>query len=263
LSPAGQGADYARIRAENPGPYTLEGTNTWIVGRDPAYVIDPGPALDGHIAAIVREVAGRGGLGAVLLTHDHHDHSDGVGLLRERLPAPLAAARGAVEVRLGDGDRLGPLQAVATPGHAPDHLAFVCERACFTGDAVLGAGSVFVAPLPGAMAAYLDGLRRLRALEPAVLCPGHGPTVEDPVAKLEEYLAHREARERRLVAALADGRRSVEELLDAAWGEVPGALRTAAAVTLEAHLDKLAGEGRLVPGVERRRYDWPEAGTAG
>jgi glyoxylase-like metal-dependent hydrolase (beta-lactamase superfamily II) len=252
---------YVRVRAGNPGPYTLDGTNTWIVGRDPAYVVDPGPALPDHIEAIARELAARGGLGAVVLTHDHHDHADGVGLLRDRFPpAPLAAARGPVDVVLGDGDRLGPLLAVATPGHAPDHLAFlVAGGACFTGDAVLGAGSVFVAPLPGAMAAYLDGLRRLRAHGPAVLCPGHGPVVGDAAAKLDEYLAHREARERRLLAALGDGLRSVEELLDRAWAEVPGPLRLAAAVTLEAHLDKLAGEGRLPPGVERRRYDWPEA----
>ena len=247
-------ADPLRLRAENPGPYTLDGTNTWIVGRDPAYVIDPGPALPEHIDAIAAAVAGRGGLGAIVLTHDHRDHSDGVGPLRDRLPAPVAAARGAVDVHLGDGDRIGPLLTVATPGHAPDHLAFLAGRICFTGDAVLGAGSVFVAPQPGSMAAYLAGLRRLRALDPAVLCPGHGPPVTGAVAKLDEYLAHREDRERRLRAALDDGLRSVDGLLDRVWGEVPPPLRLAAAVTLEAHLDKLAGEGRLPAGVERRRY---------
>ena len=180
LTAAGPEADHVRIRAANPGPYTLEGTNTWVVGRDPAYVIDPGPALPAHVAAVVAELDARGGLGAVLLTHDHHDHSEAVGLLRERRPAPLAAARGPVDVLLVDGDRLGPLLALATPGHAPDHLAFLAGPACFTGDAVLGAGSVFVAPLPGAMSAYLAALRRLRALAPAVICPGHGPTITDP-----------------------------------------------------------------------------------
>ncbi len=251
-----------RLRAENPGPYTLDGTNTWIVGRDPAYVIDPGPALPAHIAVIVAELDRRGGPGAILLTHDHHDHSEGVALLRERRPAPLAAARGPVDIRLADGDRLGPLVAVATPGHAPDHLAFLAGRACFTGDAVLGAGSVFVAPLPGAMAAYLDGLRRLRALAPTVLCPGHGSPIGDPAAKLDEYLAHREDRERRVRTALADGLRSVDDLLDRVWGEVPPELRGAAAITLEAHLDKLAGEHRLPSGVERRDYGWLGAAPA-
>ncbi len=248
--------DFALVRAANPGPYTLDGTNTWIVGREPAYVVDPGPALPDHLDAIVAEIDRRGGLGAILLTHDHHDHSDAVGPLRDRRAAPVAAARGAVDRVLAGGDRLGPLLAVATPGHAPDHLAFVADRACFTGDAVLGAGSVFVAPLPGAMAAYLAGLRRLRATPLDILCPGHGPTIDDPQAKLDEYLAHRADRERRLLAALADGLRSVEDLLDRVWGEVPTALRLAAAVTLEAHLDKLDGDAKLPAGVERRRYDW-------
>jgi glyoxylase-like metal-dependent hydrolase (beta-lactamase superfamily II) len=260
---AGSGApERLRIRAGNPGPYTLDGTNTWVVGRDPAYVIDPGPALPEHIEAIVGALADRGGLGAILLTHDHPDHAEGVEPLRARLPAPVAAARGAVDVRLADGDRLGPLRVIATPGHAPDHLAFLAGRACFTGDAVLGTGSVFVAPLPGAMAAYLEGLRRLRALDPGVLCPGHGPPVAEAGAKLDEYLAHRAARERRLVAGLDDGLRSVDDLLARVWEEVPAPLRLAAAVTLEAHLDKLDGEGRLPPGVERRRYDGPAGGAA-
>jgi glyoxylase-like metal-dependent hydrolase (beta-lactamase superfamily II) len=253
------GPDHLRLRAENPGPYTLDGTNTWIVGRDPAYVIDPGPPLPAHIDAVVRALAGRGGLGAIVLTHDHHDHADGVELLRARVPGPLAAARGPVDIRLSGGERLGPLLVVATPGHAPDHLAFMSGRTCFTGDAVLGTGSVFVAPLPGAMAAYLAGLRRLRALDPAVLCPGHGPPVPAAAAKLDEYLAHRAERERSLRAALDDGLRSVEELLDRAWPGVPPPLRSAAAVTLEAHLDKLAGEGRLPAGVERRSYGWAGA----
>jgi glyoxylase-like metal-dependent hydrolase (beta-lactamase superfamily II) len=100
------------------------------------------------------------------------------------------------------------------------------------------------------MAGYLAGLRRLRDLPLAVLCPGHGPPVEDPAAKLDEYLAHRLDRERRLLAALAAGRRGVEELLDQAWDDVPPELRPAAAVTLRAHLDKLADEGRLPAGVE-------------
>lgn len=253
-------ADFLRIRAANPGPFTLDGTNTWIVGRDPAYLIDPGPALPAHIDALVAALDRRGGLGAILLTHDHADHSDGVGLLCDRRPAPVAAARGAVELPLADGDRIGPLLVLATPGHAPDHLAFVAGRACFTGDAVLGAGSVFVAPLPGAMDAYLDGLRRLRVLDLDVLCPGHGPPIDDPKAKLDAYVAHREDRERSLRAALAAGLRSVDDLLDRVWGDVPEALRLAAAVTLEAHLDKL-GDG-LPRGVERRTYDTPGGATS-
>lgn len=240
------------IRAENPGPFTLGGTNTWIVGGGPAWLVDPGPALGAHRDAVVSELERRRGLGGIALTHDHHDHADGIAAIRERFDGvPLAAGRGPADVRLVDGVTFGPLRAVATPGHAPDHFAFVSGRAALTGDAVLGEGSVFVAPDPGALSAYLDGLRRLRALDLDVLAPGHGPVVTDPRAKLDEYISHRLERERRLVRALDGGARTVDELLDAAWSDVPALLRPAAAVTLAAHLDKLADEGRLPDGVQR------------
>ncbi len=236
------GREIVGVRAANPGPFTLSGTNSWIVGRDPAWLVDPGPALDEHVEALVVEIDRRGGLGGVALTHDHADHSAAVPAVRARYPqATLAGARGDVAVRLADGDSFGPLEAVATPGHAPDHLAFLVGAVAFTGDAVLGEGSVFIAPDPGAMVAYLDGLRRLQRRRLEVLCPGHGPLVHDPVAKLEQYISHRLDRERRLVEALEHGKRSVDELLDEAWSEVPSQLRPAAAVTLAAHLDKLAG----------------------
>ena len=243
--------DIVRLRAENPGPFTLSGTNTWIVGRDPAYVIDPGPLLDEHLDAIVAETDRRGGIAGIALTHDHPDHTQAVPALRERTFSPaVAAARPDTDIVLRDGDQFGPLRAVATPGHSPDHLAFVAGRACFTGDAVLGEGSVFIAPDPGAMAAYLDALRRLRAVELDVLCPGHGPPVWDAAGKLDGYIAHRLDRERRLLEALAQGVRGERGLLDAVWDDAPAELRPAAAVTLAAHLDKLREEGRLPADVE-------------
>ena len=233
----------ARLRADNPSPYTLDGTNTWVIGRDPAWVVDPGPALDAHLAAIAAEVSSRGGAGGIALTHDHADHAEAVAALRERLGGPpVAAARLPADVTLADGDEFGPLRAVAIPGHADDHLVFVSGAAAFTGDAVLGAGSVFVTSRLGE---YLAGLERLRALGLAVLCPGHGPPVLDPDAKLGEYLAHRAERERKLLAALEAGARTEDELLDAAWADAPTALRGAAALTLRAHAGKLADEGRL------------------
>jgi len=246
--------DVVRVRAENPGPLTLSGTNTWIVGRDPAYVVDPGPALEDHMERVLATVDARGGLGGVALTHSHADHSEGVALLRERREAPLAAGdagEAEPDVELVDGARFGPFEAVPTPGHAPDHFALVLGGVCFTGDAVLGEGSVFIAPDPGALAGYLAGLGRLRERALEVLCPGHGPPVWTPAEKLDHYVAHRLERERQLVAGLAEGRRSVEELLDAAWSDVPAGLRPAAAVTLAAHLDKLDDEGRLPDGVQR------------
>ena len=129
---------------------------------------------------------------------------------------------------------------------SPLHLAFVAGRACFTGDAVLGRGSVFVT---GRLAEYLAALERLRALHLAVLCPGHGPPVWDPAAKLAEYVAHRGEREQKLLAALDAGLRTHDELLDAAWADAPPGLREAAAMTLEAHLGKLREEGRLPAGL--------------
>ncbi len=236
--------DVALVRAANPSPFTLSGTNTWLAGRDPCWVVDPGPALPEHVAAVAREVAARGGLGGIAVTHDHADHAEAVGpLLDAAGPAPVVAARlpGAAPGAPGM-----PLTPVPTPGHAPDHLAFRTPGGVlFTGDAVLGEGSVFVWPDPGALADYLAVLEDLLARPPVLICPGHGPVVTDPTAKLREYLGHRRAREEALLAALAAGARTADALLDRAWGDVPAALRPAAAVTLAAHMDKLAGEGRL------------------
>jgi glyoxylase-like metal-dependent hydrolase (beta-lactamase superfamily II) len=250
------GQDVTGVRAANPSPLTLSGTNSWVVGRDPAWLIDPGPALDDHVAALVDEVEARGGLGGFALTHDHSDHSDAVPAIRERFPhAPLAAATPEADVRLQDGSSFGPLAVVATPGHAPDHLAYISGEVGFTGDAVLGEGSVFISPYPGSLRQYLAGLERLRARPLTFLCPGHGPLIENPQAKLDQYLSHRSDRESRLMAALGRGARSVQELLDDAWSDVPAPLRPAAALTLRAHLDKLEEEGRLPPGVEKPREE--------
>jgi glyoxylase-like metal-dependent hydrolase (beta-lactamase superfamily II) len=213
---------------------TLEGTNTYIVGTDPVHVIDPGPAIESHLEAIRSAAAGRGGIGGVLLTHSHSDHSDGAAALK----APLL-----------DG-REGLLEAIATPGHAADHVVFLRGDVCFCGDLVLGWGSAIVPPAAsgGSLADYMASLERVQELEPALLCPGHGPWITDPTQKLAEYLAHRRKRERALVAALDAGERSPGALLDAAWGDVPEAMRPAAALAMQAHLEKLEAEGRLPAG---------------
>lgn len=242
--------DVVLVRADNPGPLTLSGTNTWIVGRDPCWVIDPGPALVEHLDSVFEEVGCRGGAGGLVLTHQHHDHAEGAAELARRLDAPVVA--------VDEGRRAGPLLAVATPGHSPDHLAYVLDDVVFTGDSVLGEGSVFVAPDPGALRGYLAALERLRALEPSLLCPGHGPVITDPVAHLAGYLAHRRRRDEALLEALERGLRGIDELLDAAWADAPAVLRPAAAITMAAHLDKLDEEGRLPAGVERPR--WPPPG---
>jgi glyoxylase-like metal-dependent hydrolase (beta-lactamase superfamily II) len=222
-----------RVRADNPSALTLDGTNTYVVER---WVVDPGPADPAHLGAV--RAAARGGIEGVALTHSHADHAEGA----RELGAPV--------ILLEDGQEAGPFRAVGTPGHSPDSVCLLWGRICFTGDTVLGTGSVFIAPGEGSLSAYLNSLRRLRALELDVLCPGHGPYVWDPKAKLDEYIAHRLDRERRLLAALDGGLRARDELLDAAWSDAPPELRPAAALTLAAHLEKLAEEGRLPHGVE-------------
>lgn len=249
------GHDIVGIRAANEGPFTLTGTNSWIVGRAPAWLVDPGPAQAEHLEALKEELNRRGGLGGLALTHDHADHSEASGAVREWFPdAPAAAARGLVDIPLEDGSTFGPLEAVSIPGHSSDHLAFIAGAAGLTGDAVLGEGSVFVA---GQMAEYLAGLERLRARSLQVLLPGHGPLITDPRTKLEEYIEHRLDRERRLLEALDAGLRTADQLLDGVWDDTPAHLRPAAALTLAAHLDKLADEGRLPPEVERPRIALP------
>jgi glyoxylase-like metal-dependent hydrolase (beta-lactamase superfamily II) len=223
-----------RVRAANPSALTLDGTNTYLVDR---WVVDPGPADPDHLDAV--RAAAPDGIEGVVLTHSHSDHAEGA----EELGAPVTLPR--------DGQEVGPFRALATPGHSADSVCLLAGRACFTGDTVLGTGSVFIAPGEGSLSAYLDSLRRLRALELDVLCPGHGPYVWDPRAKLDEYIEHRLDRERRLLAALDSGLRDRDELLDAAWSDTPPELRPAAALTLAAHLEKLAEERRLPPGIER------------
>lgn len=216
------------MRADNPSALTLDGTNSYVVGR---FVVDPGPALPAHVDAVRR--AANDGIEGVVLTHSHADHSEAAELFEAPVTLPT------------DSDSIGPFQAIATPGHSADSVCLLMGRVCFTGDTVLGEGSVFIAPGEGSLSAYLDSLRRLRSLDLEVLCPGHGPYVWDPAAKLDEYISHRLERERRLVEALESGRRTEDELLDYAWSEVPAELRGAAALTLRAHIEKLREEGRL------------------
>lgn len=223
--------EIVRFVAPNPGAMTLEGTNSYVVGSDPAYVIDPGPDDAGHVAALREEAERRGGLGGVLLTHSHGDHSAAVPLL----DAPVVES--------------GPFDVVPTPGHAEDHVCFLLDRVCFTGDLILGEGSTFVPPDGGSLTAYLDSLHRIQELDLELLCPGHGPYVTDPAAKISEYIDHRLDRERKLVAALDAGERSRGRLLDAAWDDAPSELRAAAALVMQAHLEKLDAEGRLPDGI--------------
>ena len=236
-----------RVLAPNPSVYTLEGTNTWIVGADPSIVIDPGPAIDAHLDEVAR-TAGR--VAAVLVTHDHEDHAPGAVAFGEQVGAPVYAFRLPGTEHLRDGQTIasGALEvtAVATPGHSSDHMAFFVpsELALFTGDAVVGRGTSFIDPPDGDLAQYLRSLHRMQELHPRTIYPGHGPVVFDARAKLAEYVAHREEREQQIVAALADGPMTVAELVAAIYADYPPEVLPLAARTVHAHLSKLEGEGR-------------------
>jgi glyoxylase-like metal-dependent hydrolase (beta-lactamase superfamily II) len=235
-------AGVVRVRAPNPSPLTLDGTNTYVVER---WAVDPGPDDAGHLDTVLR--AAGGALDGIILTHGHPDHDAGA-------PALAALAGGVPVVRPREGDRAGPFTAIATPGHAEDHVCLLFGRVCFSGDTVLGEGSVFVGADGSSMSAYMASLERLRALDLEAICPGHGPFVWDPRGKIDEYIEHRLDRERRVLEAIEAGARTRDELVDRAWSDVDFGpaplLRFGAALTLEAHLAKLREEGRLPEGFE-------------
>src|SRR5579872_2826574 len=174
--------------APNPGPKTLDGTHAYVVGRDKAYVIDPGPAVPNwtnELAARVKAAALR--VEAIVLTHGHPDHAPAATELSQ-----LLRAGDALET---DGDRLIVIE---TPGHSPDHLGFWLEGAkvLFSGDTILGRGTSLVAPPEGDMQLYMRTLDTLRRLSPLLIAPGHGPIVRDPLTTIDQYIDHRRARER-------------------------------------------------------------------
>jgi glyoxylase-like metal-dependent hydrolase (beta-lactamase superfamily II) len=238
-----------RVRAPNPGPFTLEGTNTWIVGRDPAIVIDPGPEDEGHLQAVASEA---GGVGVILVTHGHPDHAPGAPRLSEITGAGVRAfhSEDGVErlrdmqmIALGEAN----LRVLFTPGHTADHVTFLAEGtgAMFTGDAVLGRGTAIIDPAEGDLAQYLQSLRRMREARPRVIYPGHGPTVFDAVGKIREYEEHRAMRERQALDALATGPRTIGELVAEIYADTPAELHSAASLQLEALMTKLEREERV------------------
>jgi glyoxylase-like metal-dependent hydrolase (beta-lactamase superfamily II) len=261
-------AGVRRIVAPNPGRMTGPGTNTYLIGTRELVVLDPGPAADSHLDAIV-DAVGTGRVVAIAVTHTHRDHSPGATPLRARLGAPLVGMR-ARHVAFQDPDftpdtpahdgfalatDAGRLVAVATPGHASNHLCWhqPAIRLLYSGDHVLGTVSPVILPPDGDMSEYLDSLARLRGLDLAAFAPGHGPLVPDPVATIDALIRHRLAREARIVRALADlGGAPLEALLPVVYQDVAGELHGYARYSLEAHLLKLEREGRA----RRDGEDW-------
>jgi glyoxylase-like metal-dependent hydrolase (beta-lactamase superfamily II) len=249
------------VLAPNPSPMRGAGTNTYLLGRGSVVVVDPGPDLPEHVEAVLAH----GRVVAQLVTHAHDDHLPAALRVRERVGAPIYGhpALPGVDHPLVDGQRLKLagwwLQALATPGHAPEHLVFWAEqrRLIFTGDLIAGAGTIVLADTPNALAEYLDSLLRLFALGTSTLLPGHGPRVDDGLARIRQYLDHRMARERQILAALAGGAATVDELVERVYAETPAGLRPMAARNVRAHLERLAALGQAQPNGER----WGLAGS--
>jgi ribonuclease/clavin/mitogillin len=238
-------------------------TNAYVVGRDPAVLVDPAGRTD-DLDALVADR----GVGHVALTHTHPDHVDGVAHYVDATDATLWAKRGreaaveaatarAPDATFAEGEAVptggGALSVLDVPGHAADHVAFVAGNEALVGDLAVARGSVVVGAPEGDMRGYVTALRRLHARDLDALHPGHGPTIEDPRATLERLLAHRIDRERRVEAAVRDGANTVDAVLDAAYDKDLAGVRDLAAATLRAHLEKLAVEGRVHWDGERTR----------
>jgi len=255
-----------RLLAGNPSPFTYTGTQTYIVGRGEVAVIDPGPDLSDHVAAILAATTGER-IAAILCTHTHRDHS----------PAsrPLAAAAGAPIVGcaplaldddgpradaafdfdyspdrvLADGEAVEGegwiLRAVATPGHTSNHLCFALDGtgSLFTGDHVMGWSTTVVSPPDGDMTAYMESLDLLLARDDAVYHPAHGPAVEKPHAHVRALIAHRRMREKQIRKRVEAGEGRIEAMVETMYRDIDPRLHPAAGRSVLAHLRDLARRG--------------------
>jgi glyoxylase-like metal-dependent hydrolase (beta-lactamase superfamily II) len=238
-------ATAAVVLAPNPGPMTLEGTNTWVLrapGSEACVVIDPGPLHEDHLQA----VAGCGPVATILLTHGHHDHSEGAARFAELTGAPVRALdprHRLGDEGLGEGDVVAAagleVRVVATPGHSADSLSFLLPDAVLTGDTILGRGTTVVAHPDGVLAEYLESLRRLQELGDLTVLPGHGPELPSAGQVAAYYLAHREQRLDQVRAALAAGATTAQEVVEVVYADVARALWPAATLSVRAQLEYL------------------------
>jgi glyoxylase-like metal-dependent hydrolase (beta-lactamase superfamily II) len=254
-----------RITAPNPGVMTGPGTNSYLIGERELAVIDPGPDIESHIAALVEAVGGR--LKWILCTHTHLDHSPAAHALKRATGAKIAGAACAQDGRqdaeftpdraLADGDTVSiegaTFRAIHTPGHVCNHLCYLLEeqKLLFTGDHVMQGSTVVITPPNGDMQDYFNSLDKLLRLDLAALAPGHGHVITTPHDEVKRLVAHRLKREQKVVDALA--RKSpgtLDELVRLAYDDVSERLHPVARRSLHAHLIKLVADGRAREGGE-------------
>jgi glyoxylase-like metal-dependent hydrolase (beta-lactamase superfamily II) len=244
------------VLAANPGPMTLDGTNTWILvepGGNEAIVVDPGPDDDAHLHAVLREVQRHNArVVATLLTHGHLDHSAGARTFHMMTNAPVHALDpahrfGSEGLNSGDVVAAGELEVrvVATPGHTSDSICFSlpADGAILTGDTILGRGTTVVAWPDGDLGAYLQSLTILADVaattEARVLLPGHGPMLQSPAQVITDYVTHRQERLAQVRAAVAAGAKTAADIVRLVYDDIPEEVRPAAEMSAQAQLDYL------------------------
>lgn len=271
--PDPMGPGIIRVVAPNPGPFTFKGTNTYLVGTTALAVVDPGPDDEAHRAAILAAAAGRP-ITHILITHAHRDHSDGAAPLARLTGAPImgfgrdadATRAGAAhqpagkefvdyeftpDVRLRHGDTISgadwAIEALHTPGHAPDHLCFAVKRTrtVFSGDHVMAWNTTVIAPPEGHMAGYIASLEKCLKRRDQLYLPGHGGRLERPLRTVKAYLVHRQWREQAVLTAVRDGCATIPEIVARVYSTIDRRLVKAAELSVLAHVEYLA-ERRLV-----------------
>jgi glyoxylase-like metal-dependent hydrolase (beta-lactamase superfamily II) len=235
------------ITAPNPGPFTLDGTRTWLLGQ--TAVIDPGPAIDSHVRAIVQAMPG---LELILITHRHPDHAPAAVPLKKATGALIYAPAEVlddeqVDRRLSGGEIIDiedeQLEVIPTPGHTHEHICFLSDDGdLFTGDTILGSGTTAIFPPDGNMRDYIESLRLLRSRNPRRIHPAHGPSRDDAVALIDEYIAHRLAREQQLIEAIRGGASTIPQMRQLIYPVLDERLQGAAEIQITAHLIKLGEE---------------------
>jgi glyoxylase-like metal-dependent hydrolase (beta-lactamase superfamily II) len=268
--PAPVSPGIVRIVAENASPLTFKGTNTYLLGMTELAVIDPGPGNEAHLAAILKAARGRP-IRQIIVTHAHRDHVDGAEALKAETGAPIYGygretfapvgpetnPQGAEfidyvftpDVKVADGDVIAEkewrLEAVHTPGHAPDHLCFALSgrNILFSGDHVMAWNTTLVAPPEGSMADYVDSLSRVLVRPESTYLPGHGGRLDDAQRTVRAYLLHRRWREEQVLEAIREGVGTIQSIVPVIYPTIDRKLSSAAALSVQAHVEHLIARG--------------------